>query len=328
MPYCAMFEHGCVIGPSGSVRPCCHFVSDETYKYYDEGWLEYHKQLGEKMKSSDEFIPECFECKDCIDRNKPPFMDTYNEQYAGSEGIVHWDLKINNTCNLSCKMCDSWSSSTWDKIIKNNPDLPEGMKSMYGTTPPQKWHRNISEIFDYLYFCKRLKFTGGEPFLIPQVDKIINFVVDKEISKNITLEITTNGTQDMTNYVETFSKFHKVSLNISIDAIGKRFEYIRQGANWSEVESNILKIKELTKNIDVRININCTTQILNKDHVHEVEQWANKHKLYFNGKSRVWDPECFSPYALEDKDTKAELLEVLENLDNIHGTDYKEFLDA
>ena len=33
--------------------------------------------------------------------------------------------------------------------------------------------------------------------------------------------------------------FKAVGFNVSIDGIGKRFEYLRHGANWKEVSDNL-----------------------------------------------------------------------------------------
>lgn len=329
MPYCKMFESGLVVNPGGTVRPCCHFINSEnSFKYYEDGWYEHHEHLGEIMSSSDDFIPECRECKNMVDRGASPMLNIYNEKYKNTNGIVHVELKINNTCNLSCVMCDSWSSSTWDKIVKANPQLPNDLKEIYGNPPQHKWHKDIHAFTKYLNKCKVLKFTGGEPFLIPQTFKIIDYCIESDLAKDIQLEFITNGTQDLVPYIEKFKHFKKTSIQYSIDAIGKRFEYIRQGAIWNDVESKILNFQKKIKNIKIDLGITVAVQVLNFRNLHELKLWASKHNLKICTDNYVSDPEYMHPNALNDKKLKEELIYTLQQLDKIYGTNYKEFLDA
>lgn len=329
MPYCKMFESGLVVNPGGTVRPCCHFInSEDTFKYYEDGWYEHHQQLGEIMASGEDFIPECRECKHMADLGIDPMLNVYNEKYQNDDGLVHVELKINNTCNLSCVMCDSWSSSTWDKIVKANPQLPDSMKKIYGTSPKQKWHKDIEALTKYLDKCKVLKFTGGEPFLIPQTFKIIDYCIQSGLSKNITLEFITNGTQDLVQYIDKFKKFKQTSIQYSIDAVGKRFEYIRQGAKWNDVESKVLDFQKQIKHTNIHLGLVVAVQVLNYRNLPELKSWADKHNLEMNTKNYVTDPEYMHPHALQDEKLTEKLIYTLQHLDKIHGTNYKEFLDA
>lgn len=328
MPYCKMFESGLVINPSGTVRPCCHFRNDEDgYKYYDEGWYEHHRELGEIMSNSDEFIPECIECQYMVERNETPMLEDYNSMYKNQEGLVHVELKINNTCNLSCVMCDSWSSSKWHQTIKANPQAPDYIQRVYGGPPNQKWHKDIDSFVPYLLFCKNLKFTGGEPFLIPQVQKIINYCVQQGLAEGINLEFITNGTQDLVQHIDTFREFNRVSVQYSVDAIGDRFNFIRQGADWDDVESKILNFKSMIKNTDISINISAAVQALNINHLDDLQAWCDTHKISLDAKNFVSDPEFMSPEALHDPELRNKLVTVLKELDKIHGTNHEEFLD-
>jgi len=324
-----MFESGLVVNPGGTVRPCCHFInSEDSFKYYEDGWYEHHLHLGEIMASSEEFITECRECKHMEDLGIDPMLNVYNEKYQNEDGLVHVELKINNTCNLSCVMCDAWSSSTWDKIVKANPQLPDDMKKIYGTTPQHKWHKDIQALTTYLDNCKVLKFTGGEPFLIPQTFKIIDYCIESGRCEDITLEFITNGTQDLEPYIEKFKKFKSTSIQYSIDAVGKRFEYIRQGAVWNDVENKILSFQNKTKYTNIVLGLVVAVQVLNFRHLNELKSWCNKNQLNMNTSNYVTDPEYMHPRALEDDTLKTKLISTLKELDKIHGTDYREFINA
>jgi MoaA/NifB/PqqE/SkfB family radical SAM enzyme len=323
-----MFESGLVVNPSGTVRPCCHFRNDENgYKYWEDGWQEHHRELGEIMANSDDFIPGCWECQHMVELGEEPMLEYYNNKYKDHKGLIHIELKINNTCNLSCVMCDAWNSSKWYQLVKENPQMPESLKQIYGPPPNQKWHKDIDEFIPYLYFCKVLKFTGGEPFLIPQVKKLIDYCIESELASVMDLEFITNGTQDLTPYIEKFKKFKSVDIQYSIDAIGERFNYIRQGAQWSDVENKILDFQKKTKGTNIHIMLAAAIQALNVNHLDELRDWAKQHGLYVDDQNYVSDPIFMSPEALHDPDLRKRLIFALENLDKIHGTDYRKFLD-
>jgi len=328
VPYCVMFDHSCVINPGGAVRPCCHYEQEETWKYYEDGWYEKHQELGKLMASTDTYIDECRECQSRIDRGQQPFNELYNSKFSNSQGIVHWDLKLNNTCNLTCKMCDSWNSSSWEGLLNKNPQISDSLREIYQQNISQRWHKDISSIFPYLFFAKQLKFTGGEPFMIPQVWKIIDYVIQEDISPALTLSFTTNGTFDMLDKWDLYKHFKHVTFNISVDAVGERYEYIRQGSSWSNVEKNIKAIAKKSKGTNVTLNLDTVRMCLNKDNLNEITDFANSIGIQHKVDVDCVDPDIYSPNALENQTLKTKLVSTLKELDKIHGTDYRKFINA
>jgi molybdenum cofactor biosynthesis enzyme MoaA len=323
--FCKMFKHGLTVGPSGAVRPCCSLEVLEKNLYIDDDWETRHQRWYDESKgSADGWIPECRNCQ-------------VNEELTGSslrtyansiitdddQGIVYWDLKINNTCNLACRTCDSWNSSTWEKISRENPDLPKE----YTTSRNNRWHRNIDDIMPHLLDARVVKFTGGEPFLIPQVKKIIEYLIEHEVSESTELQFNTNGTVDINPWIKYFEKFKHTRIHVSVDAVGDRFNYIRAGADWNQVSVNILFLKELTKTVNLTVSLLCLPQALNVGHMHEVAEWCQDHGLNLIYNPPVNDPDFMSPQALDNPVLRKRLIENLKILDRIHGTDYRNFLD-
>ena len=62
--------------------------------------------------------------------------------------------------------------------------------------------------------------------------------------------------------IDLLQKFANVKIQLSIDDIGKRFEYQRKLADWEQVKSNIIKFKKLDSN-KFKIGIDPTVSILN-----------------------------------------------------------------
>lgn len=328
MPKCKMFQHGMTISPSGSPRPCCAIrpTYGNSIRFQDtDVWKAKFKELENQMELG--WIPECAECKIGEEINGHSLRTNANLSISeDAQGIVYWDLKINNTCNLACRMCDSWSSSTWEQLVKQNP----GVFSQNTILPGNKWHRDIAEMLPYLLDAKTIKFTGGEPFLIPHVRTIIDYLVKTEASYVMDLKITSNGTQDFTNWIDQLSQFKTTSVLFSLDASGERFEYIRSGASWQQVSDNILKLKTTAKNKNIKniaFGVTALPQALNVNHLEDLRVWCAANKLPFGLSPPVINPAHMAPGALNDPVLKSQLIEYMKTLDAIHGTDYRKFID-
>ena len=218
MPECLMFEHGLTLGPSGAVRPCCAFEVSGENLFINDDWKKRHLEWAQQSKTK--WLSGCEECRLAEKQNGHSLRTFANQALKNKYGIVYWDLKINNTCNLACRMCDSWNSSTWERIVKQNPDIDK----VYHGQKKDSWHKDIDQLLPLLLDAKIVKFTGGEPFLIPQVKKVIDYLIDTETNQIIELSFTTNGTQDITDWIPKLKEFKSVNIIFSIDAIGFRFE--------------------------------------------------------------------------------------------------------
>jgi MoaA/NifB/PqqE/SkfB family radical SAM enzyme len=314
MPKCLAFKHAVTIGVTGEVRPCCAWQKGESGVKIDDDWKTLHNKYYEE--SLHDWLPECLECQQDEESNGKSMRMWMNNALADSTGIEHWDLKINNTCNLSCVSCNSYSSSTWGTIT--GPLAKPNMK--------MGWHKEIEHIYPQLISAIHVKFTGGEPFMIPQVKKIIKYLIDATVSSNITLQFITNGTIDITSYYHLFESFKSVSIVASVDAIGERFEYLRRGAIWDQVSNNIIDMQNSSPD-NTHVSITCLPSVLNINNIHEVNDWALSHGISFNRASDLIRPAYMAPHASLDKqDNRQQLIDHVMILDNRDGKDYKKWL--
>jgi molybdenum cofactor biosynthesis enzyme MoaA len=279
------------------------------------------------IETQDKWLPNCIECKVGEEStNKSNRLDYIRKlrDATPDQGIRYWDLKINNTCNFSCRMCDKTSSSTWQQIVKNNPD--EKWHSHYTVNDSNRWHKESNDLVPHMKDATVVKFTGGEPFMIPQVKHIIKELIEQNISPNVELELITNGSFDISEWNKYFEKFKRVAVSVSIDAIGKRYEYIRPGSNWSQVESNVVKFQAL-KPDNTRLWITTLPMVLNKDHLHEVSEWMTQYGLNGSIATTIINPEFLRVNALQDADLREKFIKQMSIQDRIHGTDYREFIN-
>ena len=341
MPKCLMFKNGVTIGPGGQVRPCCMYMNTDIEQRYNEpGWREKFDELYEQ--SLTKWLPNCYECKAEEERGRKSLRQESNEWFNEAQGIQYWDLKLHNTCNLTCVMCNPLSSSKWHTMVNANPDedwhrlvkVEAGMKT--------GWHKDIlPEILSSLYDTKYLKFTGGEPLMIPHVRKIITQLYEDEVSPSVRLSIITNGTIPLdAELLKMLLTFKQVIFLVSIDGIEDKFEYIRAGANWKEVEANLIKFKQIEINHPDKfhLNINYLPMSVNASQNEEAEQWANDLKIRFSKSVEIYRPHYLTYAGLNNKLRKRynikthheydenvfkELLKHMDMKDRLQGTDFR-----
>ena len=87
---------------------------------------------------------------------------------------------------------------------------------------PQLWNTILS----WLPGIKRLYLTGGEPTLVRRNWELLDYLKEKDLSKNIQLDFNLNCTYVPDKLLGTFKNFDSVNLRLSIDGYGKVQEYI------------------------------------------------------------------------------------------------------
>jgi len=192
--------------------------------------------------------------------------------------IPYFDLRLGNTCQLKCVMCSPHDSSSW---IKEWTIQYPKYKSITLKTD-QQWDRNynytwyqknnfIDSVKSQSQHIKELYFAGGEPLLIPEHYKILEFMIESGAAKNCVLRYNSNGLELPDNLIDLWSKFKQVKFNFSIDALEEKNDYIRYPSKWSDVLENLKILDDTPDNITV--NIACAVQALNVLYLDEFVKW-------------------------------------------------------
>lgn len=329
MPRCLMAKHGVSIRSDGGTAPCCAWrnVNQSDRMIFDDtgSWKKFNDNIYKELET--QWLPGCEECRIGEETNGKSLRTYANSMFtAESSGIEYWDFKLNTTCNLTCKMCASHSSSAWARDVRAHSSLLKDTVYAEGLNKPRLWKQedglNIEEFYPALLDAKFVKFTGGEPFLIPEVKKCIEFLVESEASHNVHLQLITNGTQRLESWNHLFEKFKHVVISISIEAIGELYEYIRQGASWDKVSKNIVHFQNV-KPSNTTVSINYLPMALNISADVELKAWCDNHGLHFSRSTEVINPAFMRPSAITDASLRKELIYHLQILDKIYNTDYK-----
>ena len=193
--------------------------------------------------------------------------------------VPYFDLRLGNLCQLKCIMCSPHDSSSWIKEWK----LQYPQYKNEELVRDQGWN----EEFDYTWYKKgsfiesmkgqveniqELYFAGGEPLLIPEHYKILEFLVEEGFAKDVNLRYNSNGLELPDKLFELWQHFKEVRFNFSIDAYGQRNNYIRYPSQWEDVAKNLKRLDENTRDNTV-INIACAVQLLNAGYIDELAEW-------------------------------------------------------
>lgn len=169
-----------------------------------------------------------------------------------------YQLVLNNSCNLKCRMCNPEYSSSWmkevnsytadelSKVGKSTLNLPNGQVSSKNSI----FLKDIEKWSPYLVALEAL---GGEPLYSNAWYKLIDYLIENNYSKNITLSIVTNGTIFDKKFIKKLlTNFKYVSIALSIDGMDKMFEYLRSNGNWEEVSKNIEGYQDLLLDKEIK----------------------------------------------------------------------------
>ena len=188
----------------------------------------------------------------------PDALDALEEEdYTMPFELPTMEIKLNNLCNLKCRMCnplDSTSWKDWDQVTEfykkeNNYLIPtvDALVSKPGQyigpfDNSDNWWTSFEKLLPYF---RRVEFAGGEPLMDPYHYKILDMLAP--YGKNIEIKYATNGTtlgiKGGRTIHDYWPKFKSVAVNVSIDGIHDVYEYIRGNGKFSEIEENIKVFK-------------------------------------------------------------------------------------
>lgn len=281
------------IGPNGNVLPCCHAdvahpmgsieeqPIDSIIKSSKFNQLRLNLLTGQRSK-------ECSRCYALEDSGLPSPRTDHNAKWSDVQILNptgqldsfkprYLDIRLNNICNLKCRMCSGYFSSA---IAQEEVELFGNKKSVESSMRSKQRQLALSEIIKYLPSCEKIYFAGGEPLLSSEHYDILNELI---LCGNTNLEIVYNTnftTLTYKNYsvLELWNKFSNITVGASLDAQGKVAEYVRHGTDWDVIERNLKTVN--THCPHVRVNVTSTVGLLNAESLIDLQKtWHNENKL-------------------------------------------------
>ena len=314
--------------PIGTVRPCCladdELVDNDGNKFNlataDFNGIQNSNSMRQlRQEFVDGRQPQT--CRKCwreeragrtskrmhtLDRLKHMLPD--QDWTIDAKPLMFVDLKLGNICNLKCRICGSWSSSTFateelQHLMRNEDRKDNHHYHMLrqGAWPRenQQFWNEIASISDQIQY---IEFTGGEPFMIQEHFNMLQGLVDRGLAGNIEIHYNTNGTQWPENAEAIWQHFKIVEIAFSIDDVGERFEYQRSNAVWTEVINNIAKFRALrSRHSNIRLQICCTINVFNVYYLETVATWILEQRMDFIYWNMMHDAYFFSISSLPEQ---------------------------
>lgn len=308
MPFCYSPWTNIDISPQGKISPCCKF----KHEHYPEPAIDINtdsiaqyingpvlRDVKEQFKQG-QWPAGCTRCqieeenniesKRMLDYTRwQPHYELYN---IDSDRFITASVAFGNTCNLKCITCDPKSSSKWQSEYRQiyNVDIL-----------PSKFYKQdfVKEFAALAPSLVHLDIPGGEPFLsgVAEQRALLQQWIDSGQSKDITLHYTTNGTLwPDESWWKIWEQFKHIDMQISIDGVGKRYEYIRFPGKWVKLTSNVDRYLEQSLLLpNLQISVSHTVSAYNIYYLDEFFTWCNSVGLPRPWAGRVHNPIHMRP---------------------------------
>ena len=265
----------------GAIQICCrsHPIGQILDNSLEEIWNNENMLRIRKQVLNNERPKECSPCFNLEDQGVeslrqrhiagkipeariklyPNALDDLRDDFSMPFEFPTMEIKLNNLCNLKCRMChpmDSTSWNDWEEIeefyVKDNNFTVQSVRDLNLLKKPYldkfddnpNWWNSFEKVIPY--FC-RAEFAGGEPLMDPQHYRILDML--KPYGNQIEIKYATNltvlGIKGSRTVWDYWPYFKSIAVNVSIDGIGIVYEHIRGNSNWKDVVDNIRQIQSI-----------------------------------------------------------------------------------
>lgn len=317
---CPALKNSVYIDTQNKVAPCCYYKQKFPIEILND-WGNYQTELNK--------IDIEQGCKHCINleeagsetSHRINFVNRYNTVLAKNE--LEISICVDNICNLKCTSCSPVNSSLWlTDALKLNLIEEKNKKQFLADLKGSELKLDIcKKIIESSEENISVALFGGEPTINPAVISFLDWMVDLPNARLISLTFVTNGTTILPNMETYINTFRFTDVNISLDGIGARNDFLRYGSDWKDLEQNAIRYNQLSimhKNFECRVHL--TLSVLNAYYFHEFCDWVattiSNMELVF---TKLVFPEYLSLDILTPQQKQIVLEHNLKQLDNIKG---------
>ena len=274
---------GLDVTPQGKFKPCCKYLGYIATSLPDYQSSQELADLRQSFLNGEQ--PEaCSRCwhDEAAGIQSKRLLDNeyvFKNVQPSLDGIKVLSMPFGNTCNLACMTCSSLASSKWGSEAKkykhNLPDIPILPHVKYYQDPTFVEH--ITSLLDDVI---HIDIPGGEPFFANK--KIhLDFLSKIKSPENVSIHYTTNGTvRPSKEIAKIWDKFKKVDIQISIDGIGNKNEYIRWPSEWNTISNTLDYYKSLrTQKANIVLSISTTVSVFNVMDIPNIIEWLEINEL-------------------------------------------------
>jgi hypothetical protein len=277
--------------------------------------------------------------KDGSDRASRVARLTEDESLLKSRHPRKLEIVLGNTCHLQCVYCSPAYSTQWAREL----GMAESARRAPTEFSPTFW-RWFYEVGRHHVRCINL--LGGEPTYMPLFYEVLDRLSEayEDLSPRreeaVKMGIVTNLASPRSAVDRLLARLPRlhahfnVHLQISLEAVHKRAEYIRRGLKWEDLTANLAHVSETAKRADgygLQLGFVTTLNALAvaglPDFLHWVLERESESGLEFELLPNiVTDPAFLSPLILP-AELAPPLLEAAQLLATPRHAAYRRFLE-
>lgn len=304
MPFCYSPWTNLDINPAGEIAPCCKFewpeygvetpniITTDIQQYKDSPILDQVK----KELMNNEWPAGCKRCKieedNGVGSKRTLDYDRWKNHYEQydleSDKFITASVAFGNTCNYKCITCTPSASSRWHKEYIE----------IYGRDiKPHHFYKKgfVEELLLQCPSLVHLTVPGGEPMIsgVSEQKEMLDYYIDTDQAKNITLHYITNASIfPESDWWDKWKEFKSVEIQLSIDGVGKRNEYIRFLSDWKTVDTHVDQYVAKSKQLNnLKLAISHTLSSYSVYYLDEFFYWCAEKRLPKPWIGRVHTPE-------------------------------------
>ena len=265
----------------------CWNIEDNGMSSPRQGSELFWKHMKEKRQ-----IPSTLEYSDDKLKTILGTITNLNDPRLKSNYPYMLEISLGNTCDMKCMYCNHHYSTQWaTEEIKLGRISQEQYDREFPKAPAifnEKFWEWFNEVG--VKHLGRIGIIGGEPLIMPEfylmVDKLIESRQKSPKKKRTSFWIVTNLNTPK-NYLEKFlqylpklSETFDVEILVSMESVGTKAEYIRNGLDWNKFTTNLdtlLSRKDVNFNFGFIPSLNALSVSSLKDFVMFAEGLYHKH---------------------------------------------------
>jgi hypothetical protein len=233
---CVRLEWNNSSSPRGGLRDFVHRHMITTNKAYPFLVRDTQKWYQDKMPKTVDELP-------------------FNHPFLRADNPDMIEIILGNHCDLKCTYCSMHYSTQWQNELVQFGEIKKEELKEHFPVAPEKLEKVFWEWFYDVgrHTGKVINILGGEPTYMPKFYDVIEKLThaykdlgkkDKHVELGVLSNMNTKQIQmdRFLSLLPELTKYMFLRLQPSIEALGKKAEYIRYGLDWNRFEGNIRRI--------------------------------------------------------------------------------------
>jgi organic radical activating enzyme len=281
-PFCVVPFVEAFSGDGSAFRNCCATnpsIASLPGQNFQQWWQDPRLLQFRNQMLLDQWPTQCQSCQIQETTSGSSMRTAINQTVCVDKNFgrwpSRWNLKFGNVCNLSCWTCNENFSSVIAQHKKKIGILPANF-----IDPEQAFidlwpdlEQNVLASYDY-HDTVTLTLLGGEPMYNSSLLVFLSKLIDLGLAPRTRLEFHTNGTK-FNSKLFMSNTWNHVCVFLSLDAVGKKAEWLRHGCEWNNIEQNV----DLFKLACNYIEVHCTLSVLNINDLPALSEFCQGYNL-------------------------------------------------